>query len=95
MKIIEVDSLIEHLQLRVFGDGGYHHYRIISSEAVPAVLKQVQKDERSGVKIVIGLVKSFQVACGVFYHSSKLQEYVLAIVYNLTQLKMDDNIIFL
>ncbi len=84
MKITEVDSLIEHLQLRVFGDGGYHHYRIITPEAVPAVLEQVQKNERSGVEIVIGLAKGFQVACGVFRHSPKLQEYVLAIVYNLT-----------
>jgi hypothetical protein len=39
------------------------------------------------------LAKGFEVAAGTFRHGPELQEYVLIVTYNLTQLKLDDSII--
>lgn len=90
MKLTELEAFMEKYNLKFLGDGGYHHYRIVTPESVPAELEQLQKDERSVVEIIIGLVKGFEVAAGTFRQSPELQQFTLAVVYELTQLKLLD-----
>ena len=91
--LTETDQLLHKHRIKFLGDGGYHHSRIVTPESVPILMEQQQKDERSVVEVVIGLGKGFAIAADKCRQSPELHQYALSVVYQLVQLKMNEDLL--
>lgn len=92
LRLTGLDQYIADNELIFLGDGGYHHYRIITPSSIPHHMQGAQKDERSDVEVMIGCSKTFQFASGVVRHSPEIQQEGLIVVYNLTDIKLSGGV---
>ena len=76
--------LLEKLNVRVLGDGGYHHYlMVVPDDTRSTTWNNRQKALRSCVEVVIGAAKCWEFAAGKVRVSLELHSMGLMIIYNL------------
>lgn len=82
-------EMVEREKIFLLTDGGYSHHRLISPDKCKCSnWKNTQQSLRSVVETVIGLVKTYGVAGGVFRGSPELHELALMTVYQITNMML-------
>jgi len=91
LHITQMDNFISEHQIKMIGDLGYWHARIVTPEpSYPSAWRKTQMALRSVVETVIGLVKNWGIAGSVFRGSPELQALAVMVAYQLTAIRLKE-----
>jgi hypothetical protein len=87
----EIAEILEEHNIKILGDGGYHHYLIVRpDECKSKDWNNRQKALRSCVETVIGMSKHWEFAGGKVRISPELHGVGLMIIYTLVAMRMKE-----
>lgn len=89
LNITSITTFLEHFNVRMLADGGYHHYLLVTPD--PTKSKEWndrQKSLRSCVETVAFTAKCWEFAAGKVRVNPELHQIGLMIIYNIVRMMM-------